>query len=576
MAEPTESKIKERPMKKIADTPYLLLMIAAYVVAGILVTFPLVLNLSTHLYGLPGDGYGTLWSIWWNITHPIQWAAPAQPTLLAAAKFLTFAVNEVTTYNLLLLLSYPVAGIAIYLIVHYFTQNRAASFLAGLIYILGPYHIYQSYVHLSLAMIAWLPLYLYALLLWLKDPKIWRAAISGLLLSLVILDNYYYGYLAILVTIFFVFGLLLQIARNKLSFWTALFQGLVAAGLAIAIVSPFLIPSFVGGAVSDFQRPLREIFVFNARWWDFFIPPITHPLVGNLVQETTRFELSGSNYFERTLYLGYMPLILAIIAIWRRRQKWLTYLLISLFIVSIVLAVAPASIATVLHEWFPTFRVYSRFGLLSLMATAILAGIGIDSISRGSRSPLLHFAFALFVICDFYPLLPSPMIDVTTLRPAERVLASQPTGTTIVYPLATADELRTAEYLSDSRRFNQPLFNNVNPAFHIDELRLAMIDPTNQKARTLMENYGIRYILIRKDIYQEGRLPVGLERFYDPEYPQYLPAWQNGQAPDLSQVSQLKLLHEDQNAALYALESNPVLPKLPTTLSAPSPSPSAE
>lgn len=527
--------------------------ILAYFVIGLIITYPLVLHLTTQAYGLPGDGYGTLWSFWWNMTHGIQWTAPAQPTLLAAAKILTLAFSETTTYNLLLLFGYPLAGIAIYLIVYNFTQDKAASFLAGFIYILGPYHIYQSYVHLSLAMIAWLPLYLYALLLWLKDPQSWRAAVSGSLLAIVILDNYYYGYLAILVTVFFVVGLLIQCYRGKLSFWTALYQGVIALGVSLIITSPFIVPSLFSGVTTSYERPIRELFVFRAEWWDFFVPAITHPVIGSIIRQTTSYALSGSNYFERTLYLGYMPLILAILGAWRTKKSWLTYFLLTLFLASIVMATAPDFLAPALHKFFPTFRVYSRFGLLSLMVTAILAGIGIASLSKGVRSWMLYLAIGLFIVVDFYPLYPSPMMQVNATRPAETLLAQQPTGKTIVYPYASGDEVRTSEYLSDSRRFNQPLFNAVDPISQNETIREAMLDPNSPKALTLMKNLGIRYVLIRKDIYYEGRLPKVLLPFYDPDYPKYLPAWNGGVPPDITDPRATQLYSNDQES-LYRID----------------------
>ncbi len=532
------------------------LIFLSFLVVGLAVTYPLINHFNTHLYGLPGDGFGTLWSFWWNTSHPIDWAAPAQPTLLALARLLTAFVNEVAAYNLILLLSYPLSGLAIYLIVHHFTNDKAASWLAGLIYVMGPYHVYQSYVHLSLAMTAWLPFYFYALLLWLKDPRPWRALISGFLLALVILDNYYYGYLAIVLTIFFVVGLLIQIFRGKLSFWTALGQGIVAASVAFLIILPFVVPSYDSGVVAQYNRPLRELFVFRAQWWDFFVPPITHPAVGELIRQTTSYELIGSNYFERTLYLGYMPLFLVVLGVWRNRRSWLTYLMVALLIASIMIATVPGPLAEWLHQIFSAFRVYSRFGLLSLMAVAILAGLGIASISRGTRSVLLYLAFALFVVTDFYPLLPSPLINVSSLRPYEAVLAQQTPGQTIVYPLATADEVRTSEYLSDSRRFRQPLFNAINRSYQDERIRQALVNPTDTKAISLLQRLNIRYIVIRKDAFQEGRLTPDLVPYYDPDYPKYLPEWFGGNIPDPSGDSRVTKLFDDQQVALYRLANS--------------------
>ncbi len=531
-----------------------LLILVGYFTVGVIATYPLIAHLSTKLYGIPGDNYGAIWSFWWNMSHTIDWTAPAQPTLLGSAWLLGQIMNEVATYNLFILSGFALGGLAIYLIVRHFTSNNAAALLAGLIYVLAPYHIYQSYVHISLAMIAWLPFYFYALLLWLKDPRLWRAVVSGFLLAIVMLDNYYYGYFAVILTIFFVVGLLIQIVRRKLVFWTALGQGLVAVTITGLMIAPFIIPLFLPGGSSALQRPLQEILVFNAKWWDFFVPAISHPIFGRFVYESTRTNLDGSNYIERTLYIGYVPLALAIFGAWRKRQSWLTYLLLALLIVSIILATAPLPIASFLRDWFPTFRVYSRFGVLSVMSVAILSGIGIASISSKSRSWLLYLAIALFIVTDLYPGLPAPNFDVTTVAPYEKALRAQPKGATIIYPMAAPDELRNSEYLSDSRRFGQPLFNAITPEYHSERYRLALSDPTTGPAQSLMRVTGIRYIVIRKDVYRGGRLPESVWNYYDPEYPHImLPAWNEGYHPDMSQYPGIKLIFDDSQAAVYIL-----------------------
>lgn len=532
----------------------------AFLLVGLISTWPLATHFSTHLFGLPGDNYGALWSFWYNRTHEFSYGAPAQPVMLAMAQLLSHWLNEVATYNLIILAGYPLAGLAIYLIVNYFTDNRQASWLAGLIYVLGPYHIYHSYVHLGLSMMAWLPLYFYALLLWLKQPKLQRAAVSGLTLALVILDNYYYGYLALLLTVFFVIGLIVQIRRGRLSFATALIQGLVAIGITGIIVIPFVLPAMLAPSLTtgatiqqEFERPLREVFVFSAHFSDYLLPSITHPLFGKMVETLTNSSLAGSNYFERSLYIGIIPLVLGCLGAWRNRHKWLIYLLLALLVSSIILSLAPVPIATWLHSQFPTFRVYARFGVLTLMATAILAGIGFDSISKSSRSSLLYLAFVLFIVIDFFPLWPAPMIDVTTVRPAEAELALLPTHHIIVYPLAEPDELRNAEYQADSRRFAQRLYNNVNPTYHDAGVRAGLRDPRLPATVQRWRDLTIGYVLIRKDIYREGRINPELRRFYGPDYPLYLPAWLDGAVPDMSQTPGIKLLHSDEQSDLYQI-----------------------
>ncbi len=82
----------------------------------------------------------------------ILWpAAPLAVPLLAATG------NPVLVYNLLFLLSFPLAGLGMYLLAREMAARRPAAFLAGLIYAFSP-HQFGHLSQLQLLSIAWLPL----------------------------------------------------------------------------------------------------------------------------------------------------------------------------------------------------------------------------------------------------------------------------------------------------------------------------------------------------------------------------------------------------------------------------------
>jgi hypothetical protein len=124
-------------------------------------------TLTTHIASDPGDPLLTSAILRWNAEHvPLSrawWQFPAfHPTadvlafsehLLGVSVITTplyrLTGNALTSYNLTLLLTYPLCGLAVYALVYWLTRNGAAAFLAGLGYLFAPVRASQlSHVHL--------------------------------------------------------------------------------------------------------------------------------------------------------------------------------------------------------------------------------------------------------------------------------------------------------------------------------------------------------------------------------------------------------------------------------------------
>ncbi|MEI7621839.1 MAG: hypothetical protein WCJ51_04890, partial [Candidatus Moraniibacteriota bacterium] len=72
--------------------------------------------------------------------------------------FLNLFFNKYVAYNLLFLASFVLSGLGAYLLAFYFTKNKLAAFLAGVIFAFSPFHFYQAtVVNLGTMHQEWLP-----------------------------------------------------------------------------------------------------------------------------------------------------------------------------------------------------------------------------------------------------------------------------------------------------------------------------------------------------------------------------------------------------------------------------------
>ncbi len=131
-----------------------------YVLIGIYATFPLIFRLRESLYGSPTDPLVWVWNFWW---FKYAWAKGISDHMVSLLvypfgrefisssglwdlcnKYLTIWWGELQTYNIQIIISFVFAGLAMYWLVYYFTKNRVAAFLSGMIFTLCPYHFARS------------------------------------------------------------------------------------------------------------------------------------------------------------------------------------------------------------------------------------------------------------------------------------------------------------------------------------------------------------------------------------------------------------------------------------------------
>ncbi len=433
---------------------------------------------------------------------------------LLAALPITERFGPVATLNSIILLCHFLSGYLPYLWIRALTQNRAAALVAGLAFVLTPYRIVHS-VHINLVATHVLVLFFWALdnalastcnrensqasrrkLFWLAGATFYAGGTS----------QYY-------LAICLVCGALYLALMN----WRA-WSRILPVWLLGALVSALPYLALVGGGTFQSSHILASRD-YSASPLDFLIPSTLHPLWGRFVSNTL-----GVANSERTIYIGVAALFLAFIALRHkatddalqrgRRRAWIGVIaLAALFALGTDLHLLHGPLSSQHPLWLPSFylgqlpfagimRVWARFGIVSILFVALLAGFGMArGMEKFPESPQKRGVVALLgtmlVLLDLGTVLSTP--QSLALRPIDRWLIRQP-GDFVVASLPVSSEvapLFQSAYASLWHRHRLPM--TVHPKHQPPAFRrfyaLAAKFP-NQKSISGLQTMGFRYLLL--------------------------------------------------------------------------------
>lgn len=427
--------------RRLAIPKHHLIALAGYILLTLIFTYPLILNLSTHVLGDSKlDNFEYVWKMWWvphalfergisPFFHPDIYVPFGYPLAYGEISPIhtfgmmpfTLLLGEIVSYNLAALGSFVLTGWATYAlarrwirsIVHdddkggsrtaptqptlqHIEANQVndglllflAAFFAGGAFAFCAYRMQKLTGHLPLFDTQWLVLALLTFDLWLEKRKLRDASLTGVFISLSALSSWYYAFmLALLLPVYALFRVesLRGLITDRRSYM-ALFIVLV---VVTVLCVPFLIPYLQLNTEGATVVPLDEAAFWAASPTDYFMPNPHHPLWGEAIQRIM-WPFPSPMMTEFLISIGWVTLILTLFA-WRaakgKRWRALKALVAAAFILSLgpylYLSRLPLNIPMpvyFLREVLPfadSIRSWGRFSVFVMLGCSLLAGAGL-------------------------------------------------------------------------------------------------------------------------------------------------------------------------------------------------------
>jgi hypothetical protein len=333
-----------------------LIVIGAYVVLTLVMTWPLAKQLGTHLPGRGDDLLVRYWNRWWIkrvltrggdlfytdmifyptgvnlLYHNIAWAnialwLPLEPL-----------VGGIVAFNLIYLLNLCLCAVGMYILARYLTRSAAAAFIAGLVYAFFPYRLYEI-DHSNLIATQWLPLFLLYLIRIVREEHKFRyAVLAALFLAL---TGYTRWQLLVFVAIIAGVYALYSLAFERRNWSLRVILALVVMGaVSVVLMTPALYP--LVRAQLTRQHP-EDLFVpgIISKQTDllaYVVPPHNH-LFESLF-EGLMYADSYTRAWYSNAYLGYFVILLIIPGI--RKARRMAWFWVGLGLVAWLLAMGPS------------------------------------------------------------------------------------------------------------------------------------------------------------------------------------------------------------------------------------------
>lgn len=388
-----------------------------FLIATVVVTYPLPLRLADHVPENPGDTLLVAWILAWdvhalgsaplrlfdaNILYPIEKTLALSEHLLGVVPLFVIphvlTGNSIIGLNIVILLSFVLSGMSVYALVRRLGGGVGAALVAGTVFAFAPVRTSQT-GHPQLLQFYWTPFALLALERYFESRRRRDLAVFAGLWVVQCLSSVYLAFISSVAIA--VYAAIRVLVERRLHDVGLLARGAVAMLGAAVVVGLVHLPYVA--VERAWGRPWTpDVLVsFSASPADYVAGGFVAAGVGNLG--------SRINSWEKTVGLGVVAwLLVALGAVLRvgaaRRVRFGSEVAWwALLLVGFVLSLGPslvlndrATAVALPYAWlqhapgFAAMRVPARFGILVSLAAAVLAGLGWQRLGAllASRSKL--------------------------------------------------------------------------------------------------------------------------------------------------------------------------------------------
>jgi hypothetical protein len=509
----------------------------AYLAFAAYLTWPLITDLDTRIFGAVGDLTGAM------ATHrelaesgqfpfspgtlpdfsapdglEVRWTL----NLVTLPSFgilhvLTLLFGPIAAAGVYVLAGFTLTGLATFLLVRRLVGHGGVAFVAGFAYAFYPFVVVKAQGHVDyvhgwvLVLLAW------RLLELLETPTRRNGLWAGLALVLTFAWTPYH----------IVFGAVMAVAVGAVALihsWKAGRLRESAVALAIACAIGLAWP--VGMALVNTAAPhsqirthtIDEAVAFSARAEEYVVPTSQQPFFGERAGRYRTSHMHGSNPSENTLYVGISILALALVGLIAGLRAGGTRRRLALAGAAVAVAgfatSAPPevtlfgeSVPTTTHILFDitsTWRVFSRLVVVVMLGLVLLAALGLATLvrRRSAWAGALVIPVALGIVAaDLWARADEPTNRIVAPNTYER-LAQLPRGIAVEYPLLPAEQSIYGDVFYQAWH-DQPILNGYYVGAE-ENRALRMTDLSDPRTADGLQALGVRYVLVRRDLKAAG------------------------------------------------------------------------
>lgn len=378
-----------------------------YVSFTLVMTYPVVARLGTHLIGDGDDMWVHYWNNWWvkrvlqgggDLYHTNLLFHPTGVSLvhqnfawvnIALWLGLEPLVGGIAAYNLVHLLHIPLCGLSMFLLVRRLTKSEAIAFVGGLIYAFLPFRMLDTN-HPNMISTEGLPLLMLVLLRLFEDGSPLReGVVGGVVVALIGYMRWQLLILAAFMTVCYLLYVFLW--EHERWTWPILIGLALMVAVAGVLMAPGLYPYLREAAREGVAGELYELTPEPGKqdFLSYVVPQRQHLLSPMYDKVFGRYARAAARRVY-SAFLGHIVVGLVIIAVIGRRHRSKIRFWLGLALLCFILALGPyLRFNRILYEniplpyqligWLPPIRMLGislRFNALLGVPLAVLGASG--------------------------------------------------------------------------------------------------------------------------------------------------------------------------------------------------------
>ncbi|MCC7417900.1 MAG: hypothetical protein IT176_12250 [Acidobacteria bacterium] len=547
-----------------------------YIALTLYLAFPLSVHPGSRVMSASPDANLFMWTLAWdahafvsqplrifdaNIYYPEPRTLAYSENLIGSAFFaapiLWMTGNMVLAMNLVALLSCVLCASGAYLLARRIGVSATGALIAGVVFGFSPPRFFRL-EQLHLGTIQWVPFALASAHAYLSHGR--RRDLHWTL-GLFTLQALTSGHGAVFLLLSLLGLTIYAVARGEpIAAGRRLRDAGIAGVLLLLPTALMLIPYLLVQREMGLRRTLEN---WASSWASFGASP---SYVHGWILE--RFESTVNARADAYLFPGYLPVLLAVVAVLgvivRRRPAsdarlrpdkpgtaveaaWATIFYALVTLVAVWLSLGPPLGLWPLVYWLPGLnfiRVPSRFMLLAILGLAVLAGLGFDRLAAATGRPrraVLAAAIVLLMAAEFASPLETEEYRVD-IPPVDRWLATQPAPMVVAeLPLASPRSLgawerrHTTFMLHSTAHWQKTIegYSGIRPPWHAELYETLASFPERRSIDALVAA-GVTRLVVHADYYGQEE-------------------WQAVEARLATYGDHLALVHTEGEGRVYAI-----------------------